>query len=331
MRIVPHRGKWAVYIDRKRISLGLPATEDYRADAERQARDYLSLRARALAGDRCASIMQAYLDDMPRRAQPKHPSESYRLLAKTVGGFFGDHTPEQVTREECRAYIAKRRAEGKADGTIRTELAALKAALRWFDPNTPARFDMPSPGRPRDRWLTRDEFDRLLAASPDHVKTFLHVAICTGARKEAILQMTWSTHVNFDRGTLWPGFKAGGKNRSIWLLMTDAAFQHLSLVRGHSEAGYLIEWGGGRVADMKRAIKRAYEDAGVHGVSAPVHTLRHIAGAWMAMGDPQRGVEPVPLLEISKQLGHSSPEITYRHYAHLGTDHMAASTRALEL
>lgn len=324
MRLIAHRGKWAAYIDRKRYSTGLAATAENLPAAERQARDIVAERARALAGDTCATIMQAYLDDMPRRATPKQPSENYKLLVKTVGKFFGEHKPHEVTREECRAYAAARRAEGRADGSIRTELAVLAAALRWHDPKTPARFDMPSPGQPRDRWLSRDEFAALLDAAPDHLKTWLHVAICTGARKEAVLQMTWSTHVDFERGTLWPGFKAGGKNRAKPIPMTDACRTWLLQAREKATCDFVVEWRGGPVKDVKKALGAAYKAAGVTGVSAPAHVVRHTAGAWMA-------IDGVPLLEIARRLGHSSQQTTERHYAHLHPDHMGASTKALEV
>lgn len=331
-RVVEHRGKWAVYINRKRYSTGLAATGDNRASAERTAREFRAALQKKLAGETCGGILQAYLDDMPRRANAKTVSSPYVYAKKAVAAFFSEHLPEQVTRDECRAYVEKRRAEGKADGTIRKEIDILKAALRWFDPHTPARFDAPSPGRPRERWLTREEFRRLLeAAHRTHIKTFLHVAICTGARKAAILDMTWDTHINFERRTIWPGFKPGGKNRAAPILMTGACYEWLRQQRERAETPWVVEYAGEKVLDVKKGLLGAYGRAGLVDIHAPAHVLRHTAGAWMAMGDVERGVEPVPLLEISKRLGHSSPAVTYSHYAHLSPTHMAASTRALEL
>lgn len=148
---------------------------------------------------------------MPLRANPKEPSGPLKHAKKAVSSFFKDHSPEQVTAEECRAYIKDRRDKGRADGTIRKELSILQAALNWN--KTPGHFDYPAPPPPRDRWLKREEFASLLeAATGHHAKTFLHVAICSGARKEAILSMRWDQHIDFTRRTIWPGFKAGGRN-----------------------------------------------------------------------------------------------------------------------
>lgn len=330
MRLVEHRGKWAVRTDGRRFSTGYDATSENRSAAERAAREIINARAKARAGTTCDEIMDAYIEAMPLRANPKVASDPLKYARNAVAIFFKNHSPEQVTEEECRAYITKRRHEGRSDGTIRKELSVLQAALNWN--NTPGQFDYPAPPPPRDRWLTREEFKSLLeGATGHHVKTFLHIAICTGARKEAILSMRWDRHIDFERRTIWPGFKAGGKNRAMPIPMTDAA--HDWLKRGHEmrTRNYVIEWAGGKVSDIKRALKATYARAKIEDVKAPAHVIRHTAGAWMAIGDPSRGVRPVPMLEISRRLGHTSIRVTERHYAHLHPDYMGASTAALEL
>lgn len=178
MRLVRYRRKWAVRIDGKRLSTGYDATPENREAAERAGREILAERARALTGDSVADILRAYLEDMPLRANPKTPSAGVIHAAENARRFFGAHHPEQITREECRAYVESRRSEGRADGTIRKELSTLAAALRWHDPNTPARFDLPAPSEPRTRWLSRDETDRLReAAGSPHVALFIHLAL----------------------------------------------------------------------------------------------------------------------------------------------------------
>lgn len=73
-------------------------------------------------------------------------------------------------RSRCSGMAhAKRRArEGAGPGTTRTELEALRAALRWAHrqnliATVPALYLPPRP-IPRERWLTRDEAERLIAA-----------------------------------------------------------------------------------------------------------------------------------------------------------------------
>lgn len=325
MRLVKHRGKWALSVRGLRRSTGLDATPENKSLAERKARQLVEDAIKSTITDDCESIIEAYIADMPNRAVPKQPSESMLIQKKPIISFFGRHKPQDVTREECRAYIRQRRAAGRKDGTIRKELSILSAALNWRDKGTPARIEMPAAAQPRDRWLTREEFQRLLdAAELDHIKTFLHVAICTGARKEAILTMQWDTHVNFEQRTIWPGFKAGGKLRAKPIPMTESAFEWLSAVHGRQESGFVIEWAGRQVKDVRRALRATYDRAGITGVDNPAHVLRHTAGSWMAE-------RRVPMLEISRRLGHSSIRTTERVYAHLHPDYMDASTAALEI
>lgn len=332
MRLVKHRGKWALSVKGVRRSTGLDATPENRDFAERKARQIINDAIKATIKDDCASIIEAYIADMPNRAVPKQPSESMQFQKKPILSFFGRHKPHEVTREECRAYIKQRRDAGRADGTIRKELSILSAALRWRDKNTSAIVEMPAAAEPIDEWLTREQFQKLLdAAELDHVKTFLHVAICTGARKEAILTMRWDTHINFEQRTIWPGFKAGGKRRAKPIPMTESAHKWLAAAYERRESGFVVEWAGEQVKDIRRALRAAYERVGLGHIKRPAHVLRHTAGSWMAMGEPSLRIKPAPMLEISRRLGHSSIKTTERVYAHLHPDYMGASTAALEV
>lgn len=324
MRLTKYRGKWALAIDGKRLSTGVDARPECRAAAERAARDILKAKAAARPMGACGDIINAWIADMPYRPQPKIPSPGVVYAAAAVARFFADHAPAAVTRAESRAYIAARRADGRADGTIRKELGVLAAALRWAG-HAPT-LDMPFPGAPRTRWLTRAEIAAILARDdlPPHIRSFIHIGICTGARAEAILTLRWSQNVDFDNGRIWPGVKIGGKRRAQPAPMTAAARQWLTAARDIAQSDFVIEWAGRPVKSVKRALKRAYDRAGVENIDAPAHVLRHTAGAWMA-------IDGVDMHQIARRLGHSSITTTERYYAHLHPDYMGASTRALEI
>ena len=324
MRIVSHRGKWAARIGGKRYSTGLAATEANRDAAEREADQIGRVIAAAKTDNKCGPIIRAYLADMPNRAKPRQVSAQQQNVADKVCEYFEDMSPEEITRDACRLYLAKNRDAGLSDQTTRNRLSTLRAALNWKDPNTPAVFELPPPSEPRDEWLTRDQFaDLLKAAVAPHVQLFLHIAICTGARKEAILNMQWETHIDFEKGTIWPGFKQGGKARSKPIPMTQAAKAALQNAYQASTSPWVIEYGGDQVKDVKRGLRAAYERAKIE-TSAPAHVIRHTAGAWMA-------IEGVSMLEIARRLGHQSIVTTEKHYAHLHPEYMSDSTKALEV
>jgi integrase len=55
------------------------------------------------------------------------------------------------------------------------------------------RIEVPRQPRPRDRWLSREEAERLLdSAKAPHVQTFLAVCLYTAARAAAALELTWT-------------------------------------------------------------------------------------------------------------------------------------------
>ena len=113
--------------------------------------------------------------------------------------FWGDRMLGDITRETCRAY---RRHRAKSAGTIRRELATLRAAGNYAKEEGRLTY-MPTvhlPAKPdgNDRFLRRSEAAALLnAARNGHASTrpylplFILIAHYTGARKGAILGLRW--------------------------------------------------------------------------------------------------------------------------------------------
>lgn len=310
--LVRYRGKWClVHRDaggRKRLSTGYDDTPENRPAAERAAVSLAADLAKPQPGGTIDEIWKAYLADT--KALHKARMED---AWKALRWQFQPLRPEQVTRSICRAYVKQRREDGRSDGTIRKELAILRAALRWADPRTPAVFELPSQPPPRERWLTRAEFDRLIEAAEQtyHLKVFLHLAIATAGRKEALLKLTWM-QVRFDEGHVYLGRKAGGKARAT-VPMTDTLRIVLREAKKAALTDYVIEYGQKPVASVRTALRKAAERAKVPDVTP--HALRHTAATWMAM-------DGVPIEEIARYLGHSDPKVTWRIYAKHTPDYL---------
>lgn len=54
----------------------------------------------------------------------------------------------------------------------------------------------------RDRWLTKEEADRLLSVCPPHLAAIVRFALATGCRAREILGLEWN-RVDLNRGTAW--------------------------------------------------------------------------------------------------------------------------------
>jgi integrase len=122
---------------------------------------------------------------------------------RKIGPFFGSRPADAISEELCLAYIEQRRADGVIGGTIRVELSKLPASLRWAEKKAliaKAPFVwMPAASSPRDVRLTREQATRFLAAcTAPHIRLFVLLALTTGARREALLDLTWD-RVDFDR------------------------------------------------------------------------------------------------------------------------------------
>lgn len=328
-RIVAYRTKWCALIwgdgKRHRVSLGnLDATEENRPAAER-AFAQLEQSLKQPRGDALKDIFVAYLEDT--RAISKGRMED---AWKALGPFWGALAPQHITRDRCRKYVEVRRNHVKngelkpiQDGTIRKELSILRAAVNWAGKGGDAQFEMPDPPESKDRWLTREEFSSLLEAShiSPHLAVFLHLAIATGGRKEALLEMTWP-QVRWEADAIWLGRKRRGKNRPT-VPMTKTLRAVLQNAQQSASSEYVVEFEGGRVSSVRTAFSSACRRAGL-GSDVTPHVLRHSAAVWMA-------ADGIPMAKIAQYLGHTDSRITERVYARFAPDHLRDAAAALEV
>ena len=317
MRMQLYRGKWAaVWIERgrtRRVSL----RTDHRDVAVQRFEDLK--RQQETPRDTVGQIMTGYLEDrMTTVINPVRLVDAWKAAEDTFGGL----RPDQVTRDACRLYTARRRAMGRKDGTINKELATLRAGLRWHDPQTRAVFELPSPPPPRSRYLTRDEYRRLLdAALSPHIRLFIILALATAGRATAILELTWS-RVDFEHGMIRLG--TGGKRLKgrATVPMTEAVRAALEEARPAALTPHVIEYAGKKVGSVKKAFGRAVDRAGLENVSP--HVLRHSAAVWMAEGG-------VSMPEIAQYLGHADSRLTERVYARYSPTFLRGAAAALEV
>lgn len=318
-RLAKHRGKFVAvtYEDgkRKRISLGT----DKLAVARGRIAD---LQVAATVARRPQTMTVDYLYSQYLEARPnERAAYAFKHMEKT----FGTLSPEQITEGICRAYSRDRKA---SDGTVHTELGYLRTALKWAEDHRliikAPRIWKPEKPRPRTRYLSRQDAERLLAsAQMPHMQLFITLALTTAGRMGAILALTWD-RVNFERGIIQlddPERDRTRKGRAT-VPMNGSSRKALEAARKAALSDYVIEWGGKPVGSVKKGIREAARRAGLDGVSA--HVLRHTAAVWMAEAG-------VPMSEIAQYLGHSSTAVTERVYARYSPDYLRGAASALEL
>jgi integrase len=278
-------------------------------------------------------ILAGYLED---RKPVVRAFDTLDVAANNLRRHFGDLQPDHLTKERIRFYRRRRHAEGHwvgpaegrrkkptQDGTLIRELVTLRAALNWAREakwiNEVPHIEVPAQPAPRDRWLTRQEADRLLeSALALHVRTFLALALYTAGRAGAIRELTWD-RVNFASGLIDLGQVAGGKRRAV-VPIAERLLPFLTAARQAATCEFVIEHGGYPVASVKTGTRAAARRAGLAGVTP--HVLRHTAATWMV----QAGI---PIDQVARLLGHADPRVTWRIYAKHSPDYLRAAIVAL--
>ena len=156
------------------------------------------------------------------------------------------------------------------------------------------------------------------AITQPHLLLFVLIARYTAARAGAILSLRWD-QVDFERRRIDLGGMGRQKRRAVVPMHEALAFA-LVLAKEAALSPYVIEFGGRRVASIKKGFAAACRRAGIEGASP--HVLRHTAASWMA----ERGV---PMVEIAQFLGHTNPSVTYRVYAKFSPDYLGKALEAL--
>ena len=316
--LVSYRGKLAIAIgagkQRRRYSLGTNDKGLARVRAEE-----VWQKLNSPASERVEDLWKSYLADRRKdRKDVTRQENAWKHLRPAFGHCIGT----DVSKDDCRAYAKMRQRFGAAPGTVRTELEYLRACLNLRYGRGHNRVWLPTGSPPRDRYLTRDEFDTLLSnVATAHVRLFIILALTTGARMSAILELRWD-QVDFKHKTInfnSPEHEQTNKRRPVVPLNQRALAALEEAARG-ALTGFVIEWSGERVKSIKKAIRMAAQRSGV---PCSPHVFRHTAGVWMAQAD-------VPMQKISQFLGHTSTRVTEKTYARYSPSFMKDAAAALE-
>ncbi|KAB1068862.1 tyrosine-type recombinase/integrase [Methylobacterium planeticum] len=304
---------------RKRYRLG---TSDA-SEARRIAPAVYAERTRP-KGNTVKELWDAYLIDKAGRAVTKIMPYEWKALEARFGKMSG----EAITIADCRAHTDERRAAGRKDNTIVTELGRLRMVLVWAEKHKliaeAPHIERPAAVKPKERHLRAHEVARLAeACKAPHLSLFVHLAYGTAGRAAAILGLTWE-RCDFERGKILledPDITVPHKGRAV-VPMTKTLRLRMLAAREGAMSDHVIEWAGRRVTSVKKGLATAAQAAGLRHVHP--HMLRHSA----AVRQAEAGV---PMEEIASYLGHSNPKVTRDIYARFSPEALSRGAAALEL
>jgi integrase len=301
---------------------------------------------------------ETYMLDAAARVKPRTLEENQRRLDLHLLPALGSKKLSAITRNDV-ARLHQRFAEKKTverKGKLRGEdskdgksyerttggptlanksLALLKSmfstAERWGaipEGANPCRHIRPYKEKPRERYLTPDELNKLAEAingieagekaSPWAIEA-IRLLMLTGARRDEILTLQWSFVDAEARVLRLPDSKTGAKV----IHLNSAALEVMTRLAQIREEGnpYVIvgHKRGERLVNITKPWYRVRTAAEL--TDLRLHDLRHVyAGMGAALG--------LGLPVVGKLLGHSQPRTTAR-YANLSPDPVAAANERI--
>lgn len=307
--------KWADAGGPHRLSLG---TAD-RSAAEATARDFWARRT-LTGADTVGEIMTAYLASLNGTRDEKRKRQAW----VHAGPFWADRRIGQIDRETSAAYVAQRK---RAANTLRNELGPIRTALRWAvgEKLIAAAPPIVLPAMPDSEveHLTKAQFRRFLAGCrAPHVRLFAQLAVTTGGRASALLELPW-VRVDLERRVI--NLNAAGRiqrenKRRATVPINERLHAILTEARAAALSPFVIESGGDRIKSIANGIAAAARRSKVR---CTPHMFRHSAAVWMA---EQR----VPMAEIAAFLGHRDTRVTERVYARFHPNYLQRAARALD-
>lgn len=223
----------------------------------------------------------------------------------------------QITPELLEQAKYRWKVEGHNPNTINRRLTALKAALKKaveWNYTKPLKWGDVKPIKTtlaRLKFFSIEELSRLLTTLIGDYRTTAYLAGRAGLRIGEIMHLGVSD-IDFalHRLNITPKEEWQPKDyEKRFVPLPKDLERYLERLLAHQDSILAHDWTGYTLSAM---MSRLMKQAGFDGTT---HTLRHTYASHLVMAG-------VPMLTVSKLLGHASVTTTEQHYAHLAPSHI---------
>ncbi len=297
------------------------------------ARDMLALLEGKAVRDRCLDVRPLkearfgeFAEEFLKYARTQMRAWTrYQTSIGNLTPFFGNQFMTAIDAESIERYKQARVANVEPS-TVNRDLQCLRRmfnlAIVWrYVSESPLRFvKFYREKSGRIRYLTRDEFGKLLEACPEALKPAVTVAVHTGMRQGELLALRWPD-VDLENGFASVNDPKNGTPRKVPLNKTVREL--LGRLRREARSEKVFCDGEGQPyasRTLQWQFHRAVKDAKIENFR--FHDLRHTCASWLAMAG-------VPILTIKEVLGHKDIRMTLR-YSHLSPDQRVDAVRILD-
>ncbi len=242
---------------------------------------------------------------------------------------FGSLLLKDVTADQVSKMIEALVGSGLKPATVNRVLALLKhsftKAKEWglIRHSQVTEVKRLKERNQRVRYLTVDEYRRLLGECPDYQRPIVTTAVNTGMRLGEILSLR-KNQVNWAQRVVLLADTKNGENRGVPLNTTMVDLLR-GILRDHMRSGitspyvFVNPLTSDRWWSIRNSFTAAVKRAGIEDFR--FHDLRHTAASWLVMSGAD-------LPTVASVLGHKTLAMTQR-YSHLSPAHRLAAVEAL--
>ena len=234
-------------------------------------------------------------------------------------------TVQEIDRELVDQMRALK-AEETSESTANRYMALLRAILKrcvddWKVLESAPKVPMYAQAEQEPRWLTPQEFSRLEAQLPPHLKAAAQFSVLTGLRMRSMLSLTWD-QVDFKKKTAWVSASEMKAGKTLGIPLSIDAVNVLKKQPVVENVPWVFSWRSARIGDCNT---KAFQDAVTRAKLGPLrwHDLRHTWASW--------AVQSGATLQQVMQLGGWKSLTMVMRYAHLAPDHLAAAAAKVRL
>ena len=298
-------------------------------------------------------ILKEYLSDWfstkKNTIKPKTAYDYARLLKNYIYPPLGNIKLKELTTHRITYFYAGMKRDGRGVRTIQIIHNILRSSLQDAVRNgiigrNPCVGALVPKGNSHEmQVLTESQVTEFLIAAEDsHYKALYHLAITTGMRYSELIGLKWSD-IDWDRGTLkvqrqlqyipYQGYQFNRPKTQSGIRTIVLGRTALSKLREHynenahddktGENLIFINGIGTQIyfKRFQKDFKRVLRKAGLPNIR--FHDLRHTAATLMIANG-------IPVVIVSKILGHSKPSVTMNIYAHASIEMQAEAAQLME-